>query len=135
MSVAAHVSSVEVASTFGGTYNEIDGIKDYSFDASNDELDTTDFKDTSAAYTKILGLAGTTISLSGDLEAGDTNGQVVLKTAYLNKTSVGLGILFDGTDGLKVECFVTKYSVSAGVADLVQVSFDLTSTGAVAAHS
>jgi predicted secreted protein len=135
MAVAAHAGAVEVATTLGGTYNEIDGIKDYSFSMENDELDVTDFKDTSGAYAKILGLAGTTITLSGDYESGDTSGQVVLQDAYLNKTSVGLGILFNGTAGLKVLCYVTKMEISAGVADLVQVSFDLVSTGAVATHS
>ena len=55
---------------------KIDGINDFSFSPSNDMLDTTDFKDTTGAHTRLPGLQVSSVSLSGDYEHGDTNGQV-----------------------------------------------------------
>lgn len=135
MAIAAHPAAVEVATTLAGVYSEIDGINDFSFTPSRDTLDTTDFADTSGAHLRLMGLQDTSISISGDYEAADTNGQVVLRDAMLNGTSVGLGILFDGTDGLKVLCYVESFEISAGVEDKVEFSCELVSTGAVAVHS
>lgn len=134
MPLAAHPAVIEV-STDDITYNEVDGINDFSFSTGRDVLDTTDFKDTSGAKTKILGLQDTTISLSGDLEASDTNGQNVLRTAFFNGNAIYVGFGFNGTDGYKVQARVSSFEINAGVGDKVEFSCEITSVGAVSTYT
>lgn len=133
MALAAHIGKVATSTTLGGSYTECDGIKSYTLSCTNADLDTTDFKDTTGAMTKILGLANTSISLEGDLEAGDTGGQAALITAFTTKAQVFLEILPDGTNGFKVGGFITKFEIKAGVADTVGVSYDFVSSGVLTA--
>lgn len=134
MAFAAHASAIEI-STDNVTYYEVDGINDASFEVSRDILETTDFKDTSGAKTRIMGLQDTKISMSGDYEDTDTNGQNTIRTRFLAGTTIWVGFKLDGTDGYKVETYCTKFSTKAGVNDKVTFDAEFISTGAVAAHS
>lgn len=134
MAFAGHPSKVEV-STDGITYTEVDGINDYNFSPSRNILDTTDFKDTSGGHTHMYGLMDCKIDLSGDYEDSDTNGQNLIRSAFLNGTALFCGIKFDGTDGLKCQVVVETFEISAGVDDKVNVSISLMSIGVVTAHS
>lgn len=134
MAFAAHISKVEYSAD-NITFNEIDGIKDASFEVSRDVLDTTDFKDSSGARTRIVGLQDTSISISGDYEDTDTNGQVALRSAFIAGTSFYIGFKFDGTDGYKVQCYCSSFSITPTVDGLVEFEAELVSTGAVATHS
>lgn len=134
MATAAHVAAIEV-STDNSTYNEVDGIKNFTFGGQRAMLDTTDFKDTSGGHTRIPGLFDYPVSIDGDYEPGDTNGQVVLRDAFFNGTAVWIGILYNGSAGDKVQCYVESFEINAGVEDLVQFSCELVSTAARAAHS
>ena len=134
MAIAAHPAVVDV-STDDITYNEVDGINDFSFDPGVDILDTTDFKDTSGAKTKIVGLQDTSVEISGDYEDADTNGQNIIRTGFLNGTSVYIGFKYDGTDGYKVQCLVESFSITGSVDGKVEWSASLTSIGAVSTYS
>ena len=133
MAVAAHAGAIKVSATIGGSYTEVDGIKNYTISMSNADLDVTDFKDTTGAMARILGLADTSVSLEGDYERSDTNGQTIIFTAFTGKSAMGIELLFDGTNGIKVEVLVTKFEIKAGVGDTVSVSIEFASTGVIAA--
>jgi predicted secreted protein len=132
MALAAHPSVLDV-STDDITYNEVDGINDYTFGLSRDVLETTDFKDTSGAHTRILGLQDIPVSISGDFEGGDTNGQNVIRAAFVSGATIYFRLRPDGTNGYKVQCKVSTFEISAGVADKVEFSCELVSTSAVTA--
>ena len=134
MAFAGHPAKVEV-STDGIAWNEVDGINDFSFTPDCTILDTTDFKDTSGAHTRIYGLINCAIEFSGDYEDTDTNGQNVIRTAFLNGTALHVGIKFDGTDGLKCQVVVESYEIAAGVDDKVTFSVSLQSNSTISAHS
>ncbi len=134
MAYAAHASKIEYSAD-GITWYEIDGINDASFEVSRDVLETTDFKDTSGAKTRIMGLQDTSLSIKGDYEDTDTNGQNAIRTAFLNGTAVYMGFKLDGTDGYKVQCYCTKFSTSVSVDGKVEFEAEFISTGAVATHS
>lgn len=134
MAFAAHASKIEV-STDGSTWYEVDGINDASFEVTRDILDTTDFKDTSGAKTRIMGLQDTKISMSGDYEDTDTNGQNTIRSRFLAGTSIHIGFKLDGTDGYKVETYCSKFSTKASVDGKVEFDAEFVSIGAVAAHS
>ena len=123
-----HTTVIEV-STDDITYNEVDGILDYNFDMSNDVVDITAYEDTASAHERLLSLQDTSISLGGDYEHADVNGQLVLRNAFLNNTSVYVKILHNGTNGHKVQCLVTKLIIGAEVDEKVAVEFELTGIG------
>jgi hypothetical protein len=129
-------TKINVSTTKGSGMNEVDGINDMSFGPKRDQHETTDFKSASAgsgdydeAKTYIVGLKDGTGTISGQYEPGDTNGQVVLETAADGGTTVWMEFLWDGTNGHTVECLVDR-TISAGVGDTVNVSFDLRFTSA-----
>lgn len=134
MAYAAHASKVEI-SPDGITWTEVDGINDASFEVSRDILETTDFKDTSGAKTRIVGLQDTSISIKGDYEDTDTNGQNIIRSSFLAGTSLYVGFKLDGTDGYKVQTYVSKASMNISVDGKVEFEAEFVSIGAVAAHS
>lgn len=134
MAFAAHASKVEI-SPDSITWTEVDGINDASFEVQRDVLETTDFKDTSGAKTRIVGLQDSSISIKGDYEDTDTNGQNILRSYFLAGTSIYVGFKLDGTDGYKVQCYVSKISLPIAVDGKVEFECEFVSIGAVSAHS
>ena len=130
MVLAAHPLVLSVATSVGGSYAEIDGINSVSFGPNRTMLETTDFKDTSAAKTRMSGLKDGVSRLGGDYESTDTTGQNVLRTAEDDGTSVFVKFLWDGSTGHRVECKVESYEISGEVDGKVQVTYNLTFTGA-----
>ena len=108
MALAAHPSVLDV-SLDDITYGEIDGINDYTFGLSRDVLETTDFMDTSGAHTRILGLQDIPVSISGDAEFSDTNGQNVLRAAFVSGATVYFRVRPDGTNGYKAQFKVSTF--------------------------
>lgn len=115
-------------------YLEIDGINDLSFGPSREQLDMTDFKDTSGARQRFQGLKDGTISLSGDYEPSDT-GQAEIFAAFNGASNLvcWIMILWEGTTGHHVKCVVESYEISAGVDGKVEFSVELSFTGVPAA--
>lgn len=114
--------------------NAIAGINSIGFDTSADMLDITDF-DSSCFREFIAGLKSGTVSLSGDYEPTDTNGQVVLRDAWLNGTlltgATVISFTVDGTNGFSANAYVTSFSVNPTVEGKVTVSFSLQLTGTI----
>lgn len=132
MAAAAHVAVVSV-STDDVSYNEVDGLNDASLQRMLELLDTTDFKDTSGEKTLTPGLGDGSVSLSGDYEPADTNGQVVLRTAGTGKSLVYVKVLSDGTNGYKAGFYVESFDIKASVGGKAEFSCSLKKSGALTA--
>lgn len=134
MPFAAHITKVEI-SPDNITYTEVDGINDASFETSRDVLETTDFKDTSGAKTRIVGLQECSVSMSGDYEDTDTNGQNIIRSFFLAGTSLYVGFKFDGVDGYKSQFLVSSFSITPTVDGKVEFEAEFVSIAAVTTHA
>jgi len=110
--------------------NTIAGLNEASFSASGETIETTTFE-SNGWKEKIQGLKEFSMSLSGFYEPTDTNGQVALRDAYMNGTTVTIDYLVDGTVGFQGSYLVTSMEVGADTSGEVSVSFELESTGAL----
>lgn len=130
---AGKKSRIKVATTSGGTYNYVLGSVTGSHEISGGNLDVSEF---GVDYIqRIQGLKDGKLSLSGNLRADDTNGQLVIRSALLNDTAIFVRMLPD--DGVTVgagfqqEMKVASWRVDTGVADKVSWSLELEGTGAI----
>lgn len=110
--------------------NTIAGLNEASFSASGETIDTTTFN-SNGWKEKMQGLKEFSMSLSGFYEPNDTNGQVALRDAWLNGTTVTVDYLVDGTNGFQGSYLVTSFEIGSGVSGEVSVSIELESTGAL----
>ena len=106
-------------------------VDSWSMSPALELLDETEFGDEDRVF--IAGLAGATANVSGNLNMGDTNGQLALFNAWQNKTTVALRLYtVQNSTFFSATAFVTTFDVTAGVADKVTVSIGFTFTGALA---
>lgn len=131
MTLAAHPLVFAVSAT-DGSYTEVDGINDLSFGPSREMLETTDFKDTSGAKTRMAGLKDGTIQISGDGEFSDTP-QNLIRTQEDNGGDLWARIYWDGSAGHKVKCIVESYQIKGQVGGKVEFTATLQFNGAPAA--
>ena len=109
--------------------NTVLDVDTWSMTPVLDMLDETEFGDEDRMF--IAGLAGQTGVVSGNLNMGDTNGQLALFNAHRNKTTVTINLFDDATSFFQATAFVTGFDVVAGVADKITVSITLQFTGGV----
>lgn len=119
MPLAGHPIVVEVSND-DVTYNEVDGLNNVSFSPSRDLADVTDFKDADDAKRKLGLLRDVTISVSGDYESGDTNGQKRIRDRFDDAADLWVRIKFDptaaaGLQGFKVKTKVESHEPSTSV--------------------
>lgn len=118
--------------------NAIAGINNIGFDTVLDQLDVTDF-DSSGEREFIPGLSGATMSLGGDYEPTDTNGQVVLVNAWKNKTlltsATAPTFTVNGTNGFSADAYVSAMNINPTVEGKVVISFTLQLTGTISINS
>lgn len=131
MAVLAGKNVVVAVSTNDSTYNTVAEINDMSMSFEGDNIDTTVFGN--AFISRIQGLKDGSYSLSGFYDPTDTNGQTVIRTAWLNDTALYARIYPNGTAGFKQQVRVASFEVSAGVDGAVEVSIDLEGTGTISA--
>jgi len=135
LTVHAFESTQGGAAPTSGNYDEIDGINNVSFGPTRDQLESTDFMDTTGARTRFGGLRDGTVSLSGDYEAADT-GQGHITSAFEGASDAvcWIQILWDGTSGHHVKCVVDSYTIEASFDGKVEFSAELSFTGLPAAN-
>jgi predicted secreted protein len=113
--------------------NTIADINTWSLDADRDAKEITAFGDSGLPWRSwVGGLVGADGKLEGNLNMGDTNGQVALWTSLTSDTPVSLDLYLDSSHKFSVSILVTKFSPKAPIGDLETVSFDFKVTGAVA---
>lgn len=133
MALAGKSSKARVSTVAGGAgaYNDVAGMKSISINQAGTNLDTSAMA--ASFNARLQGLKDATYSLSGNWEPTDTNGQVVIRNAWLNDTTLWIQILPDGVAGFKQECKVSAFNIEIAVDGIASVSVELEGTGAVAA--
>lgn len=105
----------------------VTGVTDANIDRSGNSIETTHFCSDSAFKQYIQGLKEFGLSISGNFEPGDTNGQNVLDTAnengasvhvaYLILDTVGASVGLNKYTGWKSEVTVESFNQSGSVGD------------------
>lgn len=112
--------------------NNVQGLNDGSITINGETIDVTTFL-SGGWVEKIQGLKSAEISMSGFYLDDDTNGQVALRNALINGTELTMTVTVDGTNGWTGDFLVKSFDGSASVADAVNTSISLESTGAITA--
>jgi predicted secreted protein len=131
MALPGHGSSVYVSNSDAAT-TQLDGINNIDWGPAADLLETTDFMDTTAARTRILGLKDLSVTVSGDYEASDT-GQSLLRTNWAAGTTTYVTFYPTAAVGFRCACIVESFSVTASFDGKVEFSCSLQGNGAISA--
>lgn len=109
-------------------------IDNWSLDNDRDEKESTAFGDANLPFRSwVMGLIGSSGSLSGRLNMEDTNGQLALWNSLTSDTPLTLHLQTEATPHeFAVSAFIKKMSAATKVDDLETVSFDFRVTGAPA---
>ena len=129
MAIAGKGSVVKVGVTSGGSFTAVADLNDASLSISGTNLDITSF--TAEYISRIQGLKDGSYSLSGFYNSGDTNGQVVIRSALLNDSDLFVQFLPDGTTGFQQEVKVATFDINTTVSGAVELSISLEGTGAI----
>jgi len=128
MSVQGEDTRVLIGSS-SATSNEIDEINNASMKHSGNLVELSHFGDT--YKTRGAGLKDVTYSLKGFWDPADTNGQVVLRSAFIAGSDLWLTILPDGSTGWKQQVLVDSFDISAAVDGYAEFSAELAGNGAL----
>lgn len=116
-------------STDGSTWYTVANLKEGTMNNNGDNQDITTFgKD---YICRLQGLKDVSYSLSGFYDSTDTNGQIALRTAWLNDSTVYVGFLPDGTDGWEQKVKVSTFEISGGVDGVLELSIELEGDDAI----
>jgi predicted secreted protein len=139
MPLAAHLTQLylKAAATAVGAGDEVDGITKESIKINGEQLDTTDFKDTSGWHTYIQGLKGASVEISGQVEPGD-GPQSLLRSSLLTYADLWCEIQRNptggsGLKGFRGQVMVESYSEDGDPSTVQTFSASLKFTGAVTA--
>ena len=115
--------------------NVVAKLKTISNPLTNETLDVTTF-DSSAFKEFLAGLTEGTVSITGDYDSTDTNGQIALITAFLAKTLLTSTqkpkILWNGVNGMTADGYCTELNMDTDVAALVNFAATIKMTGTIA---
>lgn len=131
MALAGHAALVSVSSD-NVTYNEVDGLANVDFGPSATIIETTDFADTTAAKTRIKGLADLNVTVSGQYEASDT-GQALIRSSWASGATIHVKFLPNGSAGFRCPCIVQDYKINTTVDGAVEFSATFLGNGAIVA--
>lgn len=131
MALAAYGVRVYLAADSAGSpgaYTEIDGIDNASVSDTMDALDVSDFKDQVGARKRLLAMRDATISLSGHIELADA-AQNNLRTYHTARTLAWVKVLFNGTNGVSVQCWIASTNHNASVSGKAAFSCEAVGNG------
>lgn len=120
-------------STADDTYNTVADLNEGSMSADGDNQDITTLSD--AYINRVQGLKDVSYSLSGFYKPDDTNGQAVIRDAWINGSDLYVQYLPDGSNGFKQKVVVSSFEVSASVDGMVEVSIELEGADALSTVS
>ena len=109
--------------------NTVAEIEEWDYAPTADVLEKTPFLATSKSH--LVGLLDGTGSLKGRHDQTDTNGQVALRTAYLNGTQTTLLLYVNSTNKYTVPALIKDMQVKANVKGLVEITFNFQQDGDV----
>ena len=108
-------------------------ITEWSMDVNADTKEDTSFASTGSTQWRayVRGLNGASGKITGNLNMGDTTGQLALWTSLTSDTALAGSFDTDTTHNFAGNFFITKMSPKVNVGDVETVEFDFTFTGAV----
>lgn len=116
-------SMVIDVSTNDADYYTVANLKDASMSISGDNQDITDFgKD---YIVRKQALKDVNYSLAGYYDSADTTGQLKIRSALVNDTTLYIKFKVDGTNGWKQIVKVASFEVSDSVDGVAEVSIEL----------
>ena len=130
-STAGKIALITAATTFGGTYNTVLGIKSFSHTIEGATIDDSEMN--IAWVQRIQGLKDGKLSLQGAYRSDDTTGQTRIRDSLINDTSLFIKVLPNGTAGWLQQFRCSKFAVDASVDDKANLSIELEGTGAITA--
>ncbi len=104
----------------------IDGISDASLSISGESIDITTLAD--MYKRRVQGLKDHSISMSGHMVFGDTDGQDHLRAAAISGDSVEIQYLFDGSRGYGGN-YLVSFETSGASGGKQSASYSLEGTG------
>lgn len=122
MPTSGITTTVEV-STDDSTYYDVDGTDTVSEDRTRMKLMSTDFAQSGVAENSFAGLSSGNFQASGAWEGSDTNGQVAVRTAQSDGSTLYVRVLYDGTIGSKAACKVFSCQKNSTVDGRVEFSW------------
>jgi len=133
MPLAGHPIVVEVSND-DIAYSEVDGLNNVSFGPNRDLLDVTAFNDADDAKRKLAALRDVTVSVSGDYESADANGQKRIRDRFDDGANLFVRIKFDptaavGLQGFKVATKVESSEISTAVDGKIEWSATMQGNG------
>jgi predicted secreted protein len=130
---AGKKSRLKVATTVGGAYNVVGGVKSFSHTIDGATVDDSEMG--VDWMQRIQGLKDGKISASGNRRLADTNGQNVILSSLLNDSDIFIKALPDnGTTasvGFQQQMLCSKFNEDASVEGAVALSIELEGTGAI----
>lgn len=121
---------VSVATSLGGSYTTVAGVKSATLNMSGQNVDVTTLTD--ADIVRIQAIKDKSVSIQCNMEA-DASGQGAIRTAYTNDSDLFVQFLWDGSVGWKFQCKVGSISPTATPTSEVSVTYELEGSGAVTA--
>lgn len=121
-------------STSTATFTTVDELNSFSMSHSGSNVDISEF---TVNYVKRLqGLKDASYSVSGFYDPADTGGQVKIRSALVNDTTLYVQVLPDGTTtyGFQQEVKVAAFDIDASADGSVDVSIELEGTDAVTVY-
>ena len=109
--LAGKLNIIKIATTAEGAGTKINGVDNSTFNRLCDILEITQFGD--SYKNRMAGLKDTSISISGNFDPADTNGQLVLEPGDF----VWVQVLPNGSTGKKVKMIVENFEHGASVND------------------
>jgi predicted secreted protein len=132
---AGKKARVKVATVVGGPYNVVLGIDQISFEIDGQNVDVSEMGDDYVE--RVQGMKDVKLSLSGNVRTDDANGQSVIKTGFLNDTTLFFQVLPDNGVtagvGAQFEAKVSKYSQDFQQAGKGGLSIDAEGNGGITA--
>jgi len=104
---AGHKAIVKIKPKDSGSFTKINGVDNATLNRLAELLDVTQFGDTHKK--RIAGLKDSNISLSGNYDPSDTNGQLLLNPG----DEIYLQYLYDGTNGKQILMMVEIFEQSS----------------------
>ena len=109
--LAGKLNIVKIGTTAEAAGTKINGVDNSTFNRLCDILEITQFGD--SYKNRMAGLKDTSISISGNFDPADTNGQLVLEPGDF----VWVQVLPNGSTGKKVKMIVENFEHGASVND------------------
>jgi predicted secreted protein len=131
MAISGKTLVVKVGAAQAGPFNLVQELKDASFSQSGANQDVSTFD--VDWMKRIQGLKDGSFSLSGFYNPSDTTGQVAIRNAWLNDTTLFVQYLPNATAGFQQEVKVSKFDIKASASGVAEVSIELEGNGAITA--